>query len=99
MRKIESIAKLHETAIKPKITRVVAYARVSTDMEEWARIDLRQVPGIFIKIVNKIMRKYSQILSVSQEVEKELGIDADIIINDAYSMDMPYCRSPLLRIS
>lgn len=34
MRKIESIAKLHETAIKPKITRVVAYARVSTDMEE-----------------------------------------------------------------
>ena len=36
VRKIEPIAKLPETAIKPKITRVVVYARVSTDMEEQA---------------------------------------------------------------
>ena len=52
------------------------------------RIDLRQIPSIFIKIANRIMRKYSQILSVSQEIAKELGIDADVTINDAYSMDM-----------
>jgi hypothetical protein len=32
-RKIEPIAKLPETAIKLKITRVAVYARVSTDME------------------------------------------------------------------
>lgn len=52
------------------------------------RIDLRQIPSIFIKIANRIMRKYSQILSVSQEIAKELSIDADVTINDAYSMDM-----------
>ena len=43
---------------------------------------------VFIKIANRIMRKYSQILSVSQEIAKELSIDADVTINDAYSMDM-----------
>ncbi len=36
VRKIEPIAKLPETAIKPKIIRVAVYARVSTDMEEQA---------------------------------------------------------------
>ena len=36
VRKIEPIAKLPETVIKPKITRVAVYARVSTDMEEQA---------------------------------------------------------------
>lgn len=36
VRKIEPIAKLPETAIKPNITRVAVYARVSTDMEEQA---------------------------------------------------------------
>ena len=36
VRKIESIAKLPDTAIKPQITRVAVYARVSTDMEEQA---------------------------------------------------------------
>ena len=36
VRKIEPIAKLPKTAIKPNITRVAVYARVSTDMEEQA---------------------------------------------------------------
>jgi site-specific DNA recombinase len=52
------------------------------------RIDLRQIPCIFIKIVNKIMRKYPQILLVSEEIMKELSIDVDITINAAFSMDM-----------
>lgn len=38
VRKIEPIAKLPETAIKPNITRVAVYARVSTDMEEQATV-------------------------------------------------------------
>ena len=52
------------------------------------RIDLRALPSIFIKIVNKIMRKYPQILSVLGEILKEFSIDVDITINDIYSIDM-----------
>lgn len=82
VRKIEPIAKLPETAIKPNITRVAVYARVSTDMEEQA-IDSNKLVTLYHKHTadTKYYHKHWETWTVAMAVESIKNHDTYVIEN------------------